>query len=99
MGGSGPIFLPAGSHLGQSGGDVAGLPMQEDHSDCSGVTQHALVWGSSDYVQLDPTVLAQPAHSAIQSDSTLESVKHKSYCQVPFMGRDQSLLIKWVIRP
>ena len=43
MGGSGRICLPTSSHLGQSGGEVAGLPMQENHSDCSGVTQHALV--------------------------------------------------------
>ena len=37
MGGSEPIYLPTSSHLGQSGGEVAGLPMQENHSDCSGV--------------------------------------------------------------
>ena len=33
MGGSGPICLPTSSHLWQSGGEVAGLPMQENHSD------------------------------------------------------------------
>ena len=32
MGGSGPICLPTGSHLGQN---ATGLPMQENHSDCS----------------------------------------------------------------
>ena len=42
-------------------GDVAGLPMQEDHSDCSGVAQHALVLGSSGHVQPNPT---EPAQSA-----------------------------------
>ena len=31
MGKSGPICLPTSSHLGQSGGEVAGLPMQQDH--------------------------------------------------------------------
>ena len=46
MGGSGRICLPTSSHLGQSGGEVAGLPMQENHSDCSGVAQHALVFGT-----------------------------------------------------
>ena len=45
MGGSGRICLPTSIHLGQSGGEVAGLPMQENHSDCSGVAQHALVLG------------------------------------------------------
>ena len=46
MGGSGPICLPTSSHLGQSGGEVAELPMQENHSDCSGVAQHALAMSS-----------------------------------------------------
>ena len=46
MGGSGCIYLPTSSHLGQSGGDVVGLPMQKNHSDCSGVAQHALVFGT-----------------------------------------------------
>ena len=57
--------------------------MQEDHSDCSRVAKHALVLGSSDHVQPDPTGLAppaQPAHSTLQSDSTQESVKPKSTC-------------------
>ena len=36
MVGSGSIHLPTISHIGQSS-DVAGLPIQEDHSDCSGV--------------------------------------------------------------
>ena len=45
MVGSGSIHLPTISHIGQSS-DVAGLPMQENHSDCSGVARHALVLGS-----------------------------------------------------
>ena len=50
MGGSGRIRLLTSSHIGQSG-EVAGLPMQENHSDCSGVAQHTLVLGSSGHVQ------------------------------------------------
>ena len=46
MGGSGCICLPTSSHLGQSGVEVVGLPMQKNHSDCSGVAQHALVFGT-----------------------------------------------------
>ena len=34
---SGHICLPTSNRLGQSGGEVAELPMQENHSDCSGV--------------------------------------------------------------
>ena len=51
MAGSGHICLPTSSHLGQSGGEVTGLLLQENHCDCSGVAQHALVLGSSDHVQ------------------------------------------------
>ena len=61
MGGFGHICLPTSSHLGQSGGEVAGLPMQENHSDCSGVAQYALVLEPSDHVQSDPT---EPAYLA-----------------------------------
>ena len=46
MGGSGCICLPTSSHLGQSGGEVAGLPMQNNHSDCSGETPTCLGVGT-----------------------------------------------------
>ena len=78
MGGSGPMCLSTSSHLGQSGGEVTGLPEQENH--------FALVLGSGDHVQPDPTVLAQlaqSAHTTIQSDSTQESFKPKSACVAP----------------
>ena len=86
MGGSGHIRLPTSSHIGQSGGEVAGLPMQEYHSNCSGVAQHALVLGSSGNVQPNST---EPAHSvqsvdsALQSDPSQKSVKSKSPCMAP----------------
>ena len=85
MGGSGLIYLSTSRHLGQSGGEVAGLPMQENHSDCSGVAQHALVLGPSDHVQSDPTepvFLTQPVNTALQSDPSQKSDKSKS----PFMA-------------
>ena len=69
MGGPGPIYFPTSSHLGQSGGEVAGLSMQENLSDCSGVAQHALILGPSGHVQPNLTEPAQPAHTTIQSDS------------------------------
>ena len=73
MGESGPICLPTSSHLVQSGGEVAGLPVPKNHSDCPRVAQHALILGSSGHVQPDttkPTKPAQPGHLAIQSDSS-----------------------------
>ena len=44
MGGSGPVCLLTSSHLGQSGGEIAGLPMQKNHSDCSGWPHMPLFW-------------------------------------------------------
>ena len=86
MGGSGCLRLPTSSHLGQSCGEATGLPLQENHSDCSGVAQHALVLGSSDHVQSDPTEPAQPAQpvdTALQSDPSQKSDKSKSPCMAP----------------
>ena len=86
MGGSGRLCLPTSSHLGQSGGEVTGLPLQENHSDCSGVAQHPLLLGSSDHVQSDPTEppqSAQPVDTNFQSDPSQKSDKLKSPCMAP----------------
>ena len=86
LGRSGPICLPTNSHFGQSGGEVAGLPMQQNHIDCTGVAQHALVLGSSGHVQSDPTVSAQSAQSgdsAVQPDPAQEPVKPEPTCLAP----------------
>ena len=66
MVGSGSIHLPTISHIGQSG-DVAGLPIQEDHSDCSGVAIMPWFWdpmAMSSKIPLSlpnlPNLLTQP---------------------------------------
>ena len=71
MGRFGRIYLPTSSHIGQSGEEVAGLPMQEKHSDCPGVAKHALVLGSGGHVQPNPTESAQHAKSV---DSLIRSL-------------------------
>ena len=85
MGGSGCICLPTSSHLGQSGREVAGLPRQENDSDCSRVAQHDLVWGSSGYVQPNPTVSVQPVklNTVLQSNPSQKSDQSKSPCMAP----------------
>ena len=86
MGGSGRIRLPTDRHIGQSGGEATGLPLQEIHSDCSGLAQHALVLGLGDHVQPGPSQPAQPAQSvdtALQSDPSQKSDKSKSPCLAP----------------
>ena len=61
-------------------------PLRKNHSDCSGVAQHALVLGPSDHVQSDPTepaLLAQPVNIVLQSDPSQKSDKPKSPCMAP----------------
>ena len=57
--------------------------MQQDHTDCAGVTQHAFVLGLGDHVQSDPTVPAQSVDSTVQPDPTQESVKPEPTCLAP----------------
>ena len=86
MGRSGCIRLPTDRHIGQSGGEATGLPVQETHSDCSRMAQHALVLGPSDHVQSDPSQPAQPAQSsntAFQSDPSQKSDESKPPCLAP----------------
>ena len=83
MGGSGCIRLPTDRHIGQSSGEASGLPVQETHSDCPGVAQHALVSGPGDNVQSGPSLPAQSADTALQSDPSQKSDKSKSPCLAP----------------
>ena len=62
MVGSGSIHLPTVSHIGQSG-DVAGLPIQENHSHCSKPNP------------TEPAQSAQPVDTTIQSDPSQKSDK------------------------
>ena len=86
MGGSGCVGLPTNRHIGQSGGEATGLPVQVAYSDCPGVAQHALVLGLGEHVQSGPSQPAQPAQSvdtALQSDPSQKSDKSKSPCLAP----------------
>ena len=84
--GPGPIRLSTSSHLGQSGGEVTGLPLQQNNSDCPRGAQHALVLGSSGNVQSNPTVSAQHTElsvAAIQPGPSQEPVKSEPTCLAP----------------
>ena len=81
-----PYRLPTSSHLGQSGGEVTGLPLQQNNSDCSRVAQHALVLGPGGNVKPDPTVSAQhtqPSVSTIQPGPSQEPVESEPACLAP----------------
>ena len=66
-----------------SSGEASGLPVQETHSDCPGVAQHALVLGPGDNVPSGPSQPAQSADTALQSDPSQKSDKSKSPCLAP----------------
>ena len=83
LGRSGPMCLLTSSHVGKSGGEVAGPTMQQNHTDCTGVAQHALVLGPSGHVQSDPTVPAQSGDSAVQPEPAQEPVKPEPTCLAP----------------
>ena len=86
LGGPGPIRLPTSSHLGQSGGEASGLPLQQNNSDCSRVAQHALVLGPGGNVKPDPTVSAlhtKPSVSALQPGPSQELVESEPTCLAP----------------
>ena len=86
MGRSRRIRLPTDSHIGQSGGEVAGLPIPEADHYCPGVAQHDMVLGPSGNVQPDPIALAstaKPTDSTFQSDPSQKPDKLKSPCMAP----------------
>ena len=83
MGGSGRICLPTSSHLGQSGGEVAGHPVQENHCDCSRVAKHASVLGPSGHVKSNSSEPAQSVVTTLQSDPSQKSDKPKSPRMAP----------------
>ena len=86
MGRSGRICLPTDSHIEQSGGEVAGLPIPKVDHHCPGVAQHDMVLVPSGNVQPDPIALAstaKPFDSTLQSDPSQESDKPKSPCVAP----------------
>ena len=86
MGGPECIRLSTDRHIGQSGGEATGLPVQKTHSDYPGVAQHALVLGLGKHVQPGPSQPTQPAQSAntaLQSDPSQKSDKSKSPCLAP----------------
>ena len=100
LGGPGPIRLPTSSHLGQSGGEAPGLPLQQNNSDCSRVAQHALVLGPGSNVKPDPTVSAQytqPSVSAIQPvlHRNLSNLNLHAWLLEPQQSRSKASLRQW----
>ena len=97
MGESGRIRLSTSGHLGQSGGEVAGLPLQENHSDCSGVAQHALVLGSmtmSSQIPLSlPNLPTQPFNQIPHRNLT--NLNLHAWLLEPQRSRSRASLKQW----
>ena len=97
MGGSGRIHLPTNSHIGQSGGEVAGLPMQKNNSNCTGVAEHALVLGLSGHVQSNPlslpNLLTQPFNQIPHRNLTNLSLH--AWLLEPQRSRSRASLQQW----
>ena len=97
MGRYGCIFLSTGSHLGQSGDEAEGLPMQENHSDCTRAAQHALVLGPSGHVKPD---LSVPANRLTQLFNqilhrNLSNLNLHAWLLEPQLSRNRASLRQW----
>ena len=98
MGGSGHICLPTSSHLGQSGGKVARLPMQENNSDCSVVACYMpwfwdLVAMSSQIPLSLPNLLTQPFNQI--SHRNLTNLNLHAWLLEPRQSRSRAFLRLW----
>ena len=65
--------------------------MQQNNSDYTGLAQHALVLGTSGYVQSDPTVPAQSGNS----DPTQENLNLHAWLLEPQQSRSRASLRQW----
>ena len=100
LGGPGPIRLPTGSLLGQSGGEAPGLPLQQNNSDCSRVAQHALFLGPGSNVKPDPTVSAQHTQPVSQPFNqvlhrNLSNLNLHAWLLEPQQSRSKASLRQW----
>ena len=93
LGGCGPLWLPTSRHLGQSSGEVAGLPMRQNHSDCSRVAQHALVLGPSGHVEPNPIVPAQPFNQILHRN--LSNLNLYGWLLEPQLSKSKASLRQW----
>ena len=94
-------FPPASSHIGQIGGEVAGLPMQENYSDCSGVAQHALILdlvAMSSQIPLSlpnlPNLLIQPFNQIPHRNLT--NLNLHAWLLEPQQSRSRASLRQWL---
>ena len=97
MGGSGRLCLPTNCHLGQSGGEATGHPVQKVNSNCSGMAQHALVLRFSGHVQPSlpqlPNLLTQPFNQIPHRNLT--NLNLHAWLLEPQQSKNRASLKQW----
>ena len=96
----GKIWLSTGNHLGQRGGEVAGLPLQQDYSDCPRVAQHAWFWdlvAMSSQIPLClpnlPNLVSQPFNQTLHRN--LSNLNLHAWLLEPQQSRSRGSLRQW----
>ena len=100
LGRSGPICLPTNSHLGQSGRKVAGLPMQQNHTGCTGWPNMSCFW---DLVAMSsqipmclpslPNLVTQPFNQTLHRN--LANLNLHAWLLEPQQSRCRTSLRQW----
>ena len=97
---SGPIRLSTSSHLGQSGGEVAGLPLQQDYSDFPGWSNMPWFWdlvAISSQIPLClpnlPNLVPQPFNQTLHRN--LSNLNLHAWLLEPQQSRSRGSLRQW----
>ena len=100
LGGPGPIHLPTGSHLGQSGGEAPGLPLQQNNSDCSRWPNMPWFWdlvAMSSQIPLClpsiPNLVSNPFNQVLHRN--LSNLNLHAWLLEPQQSRSKASLRQW----
>ena len=100
MGGSGRLCLPTNCHLGESGGEATGHPVQKINSNCSGMAQMPWFWDlvvMSSQVPLSlpqlPNLLTQPFNQIPHRNLT--NLNLHAWLLEPQQSKNRASLKQW----
>ena len=100
MGRTGPIRLPTGSHLGQSGGEAVRLPLQQDNTDCTRWPNMPWFWDlvtMSSQIPLSlpnlPNLVTQPFNQTLHKN--LSNLNLHAWLLEPQQSRSRVSLRQW----
>ena len=100
LGKSGPICFPTSSHLGQIGGEITGLPLQQDHSDRPRVPNMPWFWdlvAMSSQIPLClpnlPNLVSQPFNQTLHRN--LSNLNLHVWLLEPRQSKSRDSLRQW----